>query len=50
MPENEMPDEYGVDDMHFPAGFGAQMLYPFRHMIDEWRTKRRKVAEGSKPV
>jgi hypothetical protein len=50
MPENEMPDAYGVDDLHFPAGFGAQMLYPFQHIIDEWRAKRRPVAKSSKSI
>ena len=30
MPENELPDAYGIDDKSFPEGFGAQMLYPFR--------------------
>jgi sterol desaturase/sphingolipid hydroxylase (fatty acid hydroxylase superfamily) len=30
MPENELPNAYGVDDKEFPAGFGAQLLYPFR--------------------
>ncbi|MCX7295630.1 MAG: sterol desaturase family protein [Hyphomicrobiales bacterium] len=30
MPENEMPDAYGVDDKEFPQNFGGQMLYPFR--------------------
>ncbi|MFN3658753.1 MAG: sterol desaturase family protein [Pseudolabrys sp.] len=30
MPKDKLPDAYGVDDRDFPAGFGAQMLYPFR--------------------
>jgi sterol desaturase/sphingolipid hydroxylase (fatty acid hydroxylase superfamily) len=30
MPENEMPDAYGIDDHGFPEGFGSQILYPFR--------------------
>ena len=29
MPENELPDAYGIDDKSFPEGFGAQLLYPF---------------------
>ena len=29
MPENELPDAYGIDDQSFPESFGAQMLYPF---------------------
>jgi sterol desaturase/sphingolipid hydroxylase (fatty acid hydroxylase superfamily) len=29
MPENELPDGYGIDDQSFPESFGAQMLYPF---------------------
>ena len=30
MPEGELPDRYGVDDVSFPESFGAQLLYPFR--------------------
>jgi sterol desaturase/sphingolipid hydroxylase (fatty acid hydroxylase superfamily) len=30
MPENEMPETYGVDEEAFPESFGGQMLYPFR--------------------
>jgi hypothetical protein len=30
MPENELPDAYGIDDTSFPESFGAQLLYPFR--------------------
>jgi len=30
MPENELPDAYGIDDQSFPESFGAQMLYPFQ--------------------
>ena len=30
MPENELPDAYGIDDKSFPESFGAQMLYPFQ--------------------
>jgi sterol desaturase/sphingolipid hydroxylase (fatty acid hydroxylase superfamily) len=29
MPENQLPDAYGIDDEHFPASFGRQILYPF---------------------
>ena len=32
MPENELPDAYGIDDQSFPESFGAQMLYPFRRL------------------
>ncbi len=32
MPENELPDAYGIDDKSFPEGFGGQMMYPFRHL------------------
>jgi sterol desaturase/sphingolipid hydroxylase (fatty acid hydroxylase superfamily) len=31
MPKAELPDAYGVADKAFPAGFGAQMAYPFQH-------------------
>ena len=30
MPENELPETYGVDDEAFPESFSGQMLYPFR--------------------
>jgi len=30
MPKAEVPDRYGVADKAFPAGFGAQMVYPFQ--------------------
>ena len=30
MPENELPDHYGAGDPTMPAGFGAQLTYPFR--------------------
>jgi len=29
MPKNELPDAYGIDDEHFPQGFGQQLIYPF---------------------
>jgi sterol desaturase/sphingolipid hydroxylase (fatty acid hydroxylase superfamily) len=29
MPENELPDGYGIEDKQFPEGFGAQIVYPF---------------------
>jgi sterol desaturase/sphingolipid hydroxylase (fatty acid hydroxylase superfamily) len=31
MPPKELPANYGVADRTFPQGFGAQMLYPFKH-------------------
>ncbi|MBV8938488.1 MAG: sterol desaturase family protein, partial [Alphaproteobacteria bacterium] len=30
MPKDRLPQDYGVTDPHFPEGFWAQMLYPFR--------------------
>jgi hypothetical protein len=30
MPENELPDAYGIADRSFPPSFGRQMLYPFK--------------------
>jgi len=30
MPRGVLPDGYGVDDPHFPKGFGEQLLYPWR--------------------
>jgi sterol desaturase/sphingolipid hydroxylase (fatty acid hydroxylase superfamily) len=30
MPKDALPDVYGVAEADFPAGFGAQMLYPFK--------------------
>ena len=35
MPENELPDAYGVADDHFPESFGGQMMYPFRHLVED---------------
>jgi len=29
MPNNVLPDAYGIDDKRFPASFGSQILYPF---------------------
>ena len=29
MPENTLPDAYGIDDKQFPKSFGSQILYPF---------------------
>jgi sterol desaturase/sphingolipid hydroxylase (fatty acid hydroxylase superfamily) len=31
MPENKLPDAYGIADRSFPASFGQQMIYPLRH-------------------
>jgi hypothetical protein len=31
MPENKLPDEYGVDDQSVPTEIGGQLAYPFRH-------------------
>jgi hypothetical protein len=31
MPENQLPDHYGVDDQAMPAEIGGQLAYPFRH-------------------
>ncbi|MGL4727268.1 MAG: sterol desaturase family protein [Bosea sp. (in: a-proteobacteria)] len=30
MPKGVIPDHFGVDDPHFPAGIEQQMLYPFK--------------------
>ncbi|MBI3701008.1 MAG: sterol desaturase family protein [Afipia sp.] len=30
MPEGVLPDNYGIDDKHFPAGIGSQLAYPFQ--------------------
>jgi sterol desaturase/sphingolipid hydroxylase (fatty acid hydroxylase superfamily) len=46
MPANEMPDAYGVEDQHFPAGFVAQMAYPFRHLLEDWSMFRK----GDSPI
>lgn len=35
MPEHELPDAYGIDDESFPESFGAQLWYPFRHLIED---------------
>ena len=34
MPEKVLPDTYGIDDKSFPEGFGGQMWYPFRHLVE----------------
>lgn len=34
MPEGQRPDAYGVDDEHFPEGFLAQLLYPFKKPVE----------------
>jgi hypothetical protein len=31
MPENRLPDNYGVDDQAFPSEIGGQLADPFRH-------------------
>jgi len=31
MPENKLPDNYGVDDAAIPSELGGQLAYPFRH-------------------
>jgi hypothetical protein len=30
MPENRLPDGYGVDDQVIPTEIGGQLAYPFR--------------------
>src|ERR1700723_2381816 len=32
MPENRLPDSYGVDDPTIPAEIGGQLAHPFRHL------------------
>lgn len=34
MPDGVLPDEYGVDDEHFPESFLAQLLYPFKKPVE----------------
>ena len=34
MPENRLPDNYGVDDQAFPSEIGGQLADPFRHQAD----------------
>ena len=31
MPENRLPEAYGVDDQEIPTEIGGQLAYPFRH-------------------
>ena len=31
MPENRLPDNYGVEDQEIPAEIAGQLAYPFRH-------------------
>jgi sterol desaturase/sphingolipid hydroxylase (fatty acid hydroxylase superfamily) len=30
MPENRLPEQFGIDDSEFPESFGSQIAYPFR--------------------
>lgn len=30
MPEGRLPQEFGVDDHHFPEGYFSQLIYPFK--------------------
>jgi hypothetical protein len=30
MPEDRLPDNYGVDDLAIPSEIGGQLAYPFR--------------------
>jgi hypothetical protein len=30
MPENELPDHYGMNDQTFPSEIGGQLACPFR--------------------
>ena len=30
MPAGKLPENYGIEDPTFPAGFAAQLIYPFR--------------------
>jgi sterol desaturase/sphingolipid hydroxylase (fatty acid hydroxylase superfamily) len=39
MPKEKRPENYGVDDPAFPAGFGGQLVYPFRREPGAPRTK-----------
>jgi sterol desaturase/sphingolipid hydroxylase (fatty acid hydroxylase superfamily) len=42
MPEGALPDEYGVDDPHFPKDFFGQMVVPFRQFFAILSRERRK--------
>jgi hypothetical protein len=35
MPENELPESYGIDDQAFPSEIAGQLAYPFRQMVLE---------------
>ena len=35
MPENELPEGYGIDDQAFPSEIAGQLAYPFRQMVLE---------------
>jgi len=30
LPDNVLPENYGVSDEAFPSGFGSQLIYPFK--------------------
>lgn len=44
MPENELPDAYGIGEPDFPKGFGGQLLYPFKDKGERVATIEKKVA------
>ena len=35
MPENQLPEAYGIDDQAFPSEIAGQLAYPFRQMALE---------------
>ena len=38
MPKGVLPDRYGIADKEFPAGFGAQLAYPFKNKTEVAQT------------
>ena len=38
MPKGVLPDRYGIADKEFPAGFGAQLAYPFKNKPEAAQT------------
>jgi sterol desaturase/sphingolipid hydroxylase (fatty acid hydroxylase superfamily) len=39
MPETKLPAQYGVDEPAYPQGFFAQLVHPFRQLLDEARMR-----------
>jgi hypothetical protein len=39
MPEGKLPQNFGVDDHHFPEGYISQLVYPFKQQSTDAEVK-----------